>query len=177
MDSSPLVSAPLAEGARLIRRLADDSTVSLEVAFWHLSPVAGWRLVLGSPTVDERGPAYVYTEVGKVIREEDLAEAISLASIAVSSPRDPLVMAARTAASAVEYDDGVSVRHLIDESGMPHLALVYPGLSAVRRGKVDARQRPARSSASGLVTTRALGRQSATGRTARGKTSSRGRAR
>lgn len=101
MVKTSLVEQDLNEGKKLLEALdrpkANGSSFRIKAAFWLYRPESmGWRLILATPLVDEKGPLATYAHLRKIL---DSIQPLNLSThnISVVSPRDPLVKAFRGA--------------------------------------------------------------------------------
>jgi hypothetical protein len=70
----------------------DSKGVEVKAALWLLSPeLEEWRLIIATPLIDEQGPIAAYTLVQSVLEATPEAQSISLDSISIVSPGDPMV--------------------------------------------------------------------------------------
>jgi hypothetical protein len=91
MDKTVLVERDLMEGKRLIEAL-DQERFPLTAALWLFLPDLGvWRLVLGSPAVDQEGPRHAYTAVQSVLDKLRPPVSIDLDDISVAADQSRLI--------------------------------------------------------------------------------------
>jgi len=101
MVKTSLVEQDLNEGKRLLEVLdrpkPNGTSFRVKAAFWLYRPESmGWRLILATPLVDEKGRLATYAHLRKIL---DSIQPLNLSThnISVLSPRDPLVKAVRGA--------------------------------------------------------------------------------
>jgi hypothetical protein len=110
MVKTSLVERDISEGKRILEALdrpkSNGTSFRVKAAFWLYSPESeGWRLMLATPLVDEKGRLATYAHLRKLL---DSIQSLNLSThnISVVSPRDPLVKALREAQRvAAEPDD------------------------------------------------------------------------
>lgn len=94
MDKAVLVERDIDAGAQLVEAL-DKANVPVFAALWLYSEDAnGWRFVIATPLVDEKGPQKVYLQLHKLLDELKVEPAdfpISLRNASVVSPNDDLI--------------------------------------------------------------------------------------
>lgn len=101
MVKTSLVEQDLTEGKKLLEALdrpkPNGTSFRVKAAFWLYRPESmGWRLILATPLVDEKGKFATYAHLRKIV---DSIQPLNLSThnISVVSPRDPLVKAVRGA--------------------------------------------------------------------------------
>lgn len=101
MVKTSLVEHDLNEGKKLLEALdrpkPNGTSFRVKAAFWLYRPESmGWRLILATPLVDEKGRLATYAHLRKIL---DSIQPMNLSThnISVVSPRDPLVKAFRGA--------------------------------------------------------------------------------
>lgn len=88
MDTPTLV-APDIERGRAVLRALDEAHVPIRSAFWlYFREADEWRLVLGTPLVEDLGPRAAYNEVEKTLKGE--AGLVPLRQIVILGMEDPL---------------------------------------------------------------------------------------
>jgi hypothetical protein len=116
MVKTTLVESDLIEGRRLLNelRVAPKRTLfRVRAGFWFYYPESEeWRLVIGTPLVDEEGPLAAYKQLQPVLQELiDISairsDGLSLQNIEVISPRRPLVKAIKALASRPKISPGL----------------------------------------------------------------------
>lgn len=80
------------QGAFLTRHLLD-AGLGVSASLWLFEPeLNSWRLVLGVPEVDRRGPIAIYKTIRSVIsRNRAQLDDIDITDISVRSPKDSLL--------------------------------------------------------------------------------------
>jgi hypothetical protein len=101
MVKTSLVERDVNAGKQLLKALArpksNGTSFRVKAAFWLYRPESmGWRLMLATPLVDEKGRLATYAHLRKLL---DSIQPLNLSThnISVLSPRDPLVKAVRGA--------------------------------------------------------------------------------
>ena len=92
MTAAALVRFPLESGRTLAERLRQP--LSLKAALWlYLDDDSwgGWRRLLASLLVDEKGPRAAYNVVRQYWRGKGGLDDLSLNSVTVTSPNDPVI--------------------------------------------------------------------------------------
>lgn len=108
MDNEILVSSDLNQemidaGKSLIEHL-DRKNALINSAMWfYISEDEGWKLLLTSKLIIQRGPKYLYTLIDTINNEVD--KKIPLKFILLSSPDNPLI---QTLCKAISTGDGIS---------------------------------------------------------------------
>jgi hypothetical protein len=99
MAATALVEFDMEAGAELLGRL-DEAAVPVAAALWlHFPEADEWRLVIGSPLVDQAGAHETYARIQRVLADSGLGEQLPLRAITVMSPAEPLLQALRGAVS------------------------------------------------------------------------------
>lgn len=76
-------------GRRLTRAL-EGPPFSASASLWLYMPEASeWRLVIGTPLVDKKGPIQAYGELQKVLQKEQIT--LDLRHVSLVSPQDSLI--------------------------------------------------------------------------------------
>lgn len=111
MVKTSLVERDLNEGKRILEALdrpkPNGTSFRVKAAFWLYRPeLEGWRLMLATPLVDEKGRLATYAHLRKLL---DSIQPLNLSThnISVVSPRDPLVKALRGAQRVAADSDDV----------------------------------------------------------------------
>jgi hypothetical protein len=87
VDSPAVVTPDLERGRTVVKRL-DEALVPVHSAFWaYFNDAAEWRLVIGTPLVEQRGPRAAYEAVEKALTG---TSDIPLRYIVVMGMDDPL---------------------------------------------------------------------------------------
>lgn len=101
MVKTSLVERDVEDGKQLLKALArpkpNGTSFRVKAAFWLYRPESmGWRLMLATPLVDEKGRLATYAHLRKLL---DSIQPLNLSThnISVLSPRDPLAKAVRGA--------------------------------------------------------------------------------
>ena len=101
MVKTSLVEQDLNDGKKLLEALdrpkRNGTSFRVKAAFWLYRPESmGWRLILATPLVDEKGRLATYAHLRKIL---DSIQPLNLSThnISVVSPRDPLAKAFRGA--------------------------------------------------------------------------------
>jgi hypothetical protein len=99
MVKTSLVESDIESGRRLLDELNQlDARFLVQAAFWFFRPeVLEWRLFIATPLVDQKGPAFAYTDVQFALRSLAEPSWISIQDISVVSPADKLVKVIRKA--------------------------------------------------------------------------------
>jgi hypothetical protein len=104
MDKKTLVNEDVPNGAKLVEAL-DQAGIPIPAAFWYYSTDRGeWRLVLGTPLFDRKGPIAAYTAVQAVLLQMPEIASFELDNISIVSARDQIV---RVLASAWATGPGI----------------------------------------------------------------------
>jgi hypothetical protein len=91
MDKRTLVAEDVSGGAKLLEAL-DQRGIPIPAAFWFYYPDREeWRLVLGTPLFDQKGPIKAYTAVLTVLQQTPEITSFELENISIVSARDQIV--------------------------------------------------------------------------------------
>lgn len=78
-------------GEELIRKL-DKANFSVRIAFWFLSELRTWKLIIITPEVNIIGPKKTYKKIQHILQKASNEVKISLNDISIFSPDDSLAM-------------------------------------------------------------------------------------
>lgn len=97
MAKAALVSADQDAGSKLIRAL-DAAQFPVQAALWlYSSEDGGWRFIIASSFVDERGKRQAYRRIQKELRGSKDHIELSLQDVSVISPTEDLIVSLRSA--------------------------------------------------------------------------------
>lgn len=97
MDKTILVERDFTAGEQLIRKL-DEMNFQVHSALWFFHAEEDvWRFLIATPLVDQQGPLAIYKKVKEVLDSMEQPFGISLQSISVISPSNPLIKILSTA--------------------------------------------------------------------------------
>jgi hypothetical protein len=110
MVAAALVGPLIDEGERLIRAL-DKASIDLDAALWFYDADSEeWRLLLASPTLQQKGPQRAYATVQAALSGIP-HRALALSNISVVSPDDVLIKALRMAIRTGPGITGIRFTH------------------------------------------------------------------
>src|SRR5438552_13055443 len=124
MGKATLVDQDTEHGRRLIEAL-DQAGFPVVAAFWSFFPDEDlYRLVIGSPVVDEKGPREAYSRIQAVLQTLNMPD-FTLDTITALSPYDPLVIDVRLS-QATDGAPYLRRAHMVRVgSGPPYHAYLY----------------------------------------------------
>ena len=116
MVKTSLVETDIEEGKRLLKALINaknGASFRVKAAFWlYDTESQGWRLVIATPLVEEKGPLATYAHLRKVLGSVG-PTTLSTLNISVVKPNDPLIRAFRAALRISPDPEGIRFSHSV----------------------------------------------------------------
>ena len=125
MDQTALVEEDVEAGRRAAEAF-DASGPQSKAILWLYEPDAGeWRLIVGTPVVDEEGPRAAVSKISKALETHDLMSVLPLRRVSAVGMRTPLIRALRKVVRTRSDLSGIRFTNNVINGLLIHDAYIY----------------------------------------------------